>query len=55
MYDTRLDLNQMKDLSDYIARRKATSLTQPLETDKFIEDYMKTYSDVLTKLLDLNK
>ena len=55
MYDTRLDLSQIKDLSDYIARRKATSLTQPLETDKFIEEYMKSYSDIFAKLLALNK
>ena len=36
MYDTRLDHNQIKDLDDYMARRKATSVTQPSETNKFI-------------------
>ena len=55
MYDTRLDHNQIKDLSDYIARRKATSVTKPSETNKFIVEYSRTYSEVFAKLLDLNK
>lgn len=55
MYDTRLDHNQIKNLADYIARRKATEIAKPLETDKFIEEYTKTYSEIFTKLLDLNK
>ena len=56
MYDTRLDHNQIKNLADYIARRKATEIAKPLETDKFIEEYTKTYSysEVFTKLLDVN-
>ena len=36
MYDTRLDHNKIKNLADYIARRKATSVTQTSETNKFI-------------------
>ena len=55
MYYTRLDHNQIKDLDDYMARRKATSVTQPSETNKFIVEYSRTYSEVFAKLLDLNK
>ena len=44
MYDTRLDLSQMKDLSDYIARRKG--IAKDSETQEEMVIYRRLYENI---------
>lgn len=45
MRDTTLDLNQIKELADYVAKRSASVGSQPLQIKTFVKKYMETYTE----------
>ena len=55
MYDSTLDNDQIKELADYVAKRKVSSLTQPLQVNEFIEKYMETYTEAFETICKKNK
>ena len=45
MRDTTLDLNQIKELADYVAKRSASVGSQPLQVKTFVKKYMEAYTE----------
>lgn len=54
MRDTTLDLNQIKELADYVAKRSASVSSQPLQIKTFIKKYMEAYTEAFNEISELN-
>ncbi len=54
MRDTTLDLNQIKELADYVAKRSASVGSQPLQVKTFVKKYMETYTEAFNEISELN-
>lgn len=55
MKDITLDLEQMKELADHVAKRSASISAQPLEVKKFVNEYMKAYTDAYDEISKINE
>ena len=53
MRDTTLDLNQIKELADYVAKRSASVGSQPLQVKTFVKSIWKHIQKHSTKFLNL--
>ena len=54
MRDTTLDLNQIKELADYVAKRRASNNAPGMLND-FIKEYMYSYDRAYAVIKYLNK
>ena len=55
MENTILNPEQMKELADHVAKRRASAITQPLEVRDFIKEYMKAYTDAYDEISQINE
>ena len=54
MRDTTLDLNQIKELADYVAKRSASVGSQPLQVETFVKKYMEAYTEAFNEISEIN-
>lgn len=54
MRDTTLDLNQIKELADYVAKISASVGSKPLQVKTFVKKYMEAYTEAFNEISELN-